>query len=76
MQKQKYNLTADLVSLDNEPVSNTHSVTKNKSEQVLITLSVKEEFRYEFKSWCARHRLKMNEALEKSFNLLKEKYGP
>jgi hypothetical protein len=76
MQKKKYNLTADLVSLDNESITNRVDENKKKSKHVLITLSVDEEFRYEFKSWCVRHRMKMNEALDKSFVLLKNKYGP
>ncbi|WP_341793720.1 MULTISPECIES: hypothetical protein [unclassified Rickettsia] len=74
MQKKKYDLTSDLVK-----VSEGKNVIQEKKEDVkiiLLTMSIEEELRAEFKSWCARHRLKMNEAFIKGFKLLKEKYGP
>ena len=82
MKKKKYDLTSDLVTIDNEmyiieenPKVND-TVKVNKSTNILLTMSVEESFRAEFKSWCACHRLKMNEAIVKGFQLLKEKYGP
>lgn len=75
MQKKKYNLTSDLINLDDD-IINKENENHDKSKYILLTMSVDEQFRYEFKTWCARHRMKMNEAFVKSFTLLKEKYGP
>jgi hypothetical protein len=78
MQKKKYDLTSDLVDLSSE-VSRTSEqqqpIARNQ-KAILLTMSIDEEIRAEFKSWCARHRLKMNEAFIKGFELLKERYGP
>lgn len=83
MQKKKFDLTADLIDISDEdkrkvqPSQNiVRTVLKKEKETILLTVSVKESFRAEFKSWCARHRLKMNEAVIEGFQLLKEKNGP
>ncbi|HJD59020.1 MAG TPA: hypothetical protein LFV92_07820 [Rickettsia endosymbiont of Ceroptres masudai] len=65
-------MTSDLVQIDS--VNHTKNLSEDK-KVVLMTLSIEEEKRAEFKSWCARNRLKMNEAFIKGFDLLKEKYG-
>ena len=76
MQKKKFDLTSDLVTLDNETkAESVQKIEVKKDKNILLTMSVDESFRAEFKSWCARHRLKMNEAVVKGFALLKEKYG-
>lgn len=73
MKKKKYDLTSDLVDVGSEP----KIIKKNKeiNKLVLITLSIEEIKRAEFKSWCARHRYKMNEAFIEGFKLLKERNG-
>lgn len=85
MQKKKFDLTADLINLSEEStvnmsfnkndVNNQKSSNNVKNKSVSLTVSVEESFHAEFKSWCARHRLKMNEAITKGFQLLKEKNG-
>jgi hypothetical protein len=37
-----------------------------------LTIAVDSDMRKEFKTWCARNGLKMNEAFIKGFNLLKK----
>jgi hypothetical protein len=82
MQKKKYDLTSDLINVDletnaDESKINNHTYEQSKKDKnILLTMSVEEGFRAEYKSWCARHRLKMSEAIVKGFQLLKEKYGP
>lgn len=73
MKKKKYDLTSDLVDVGSEP----KIIKKDKeiNKLVLITLSIEEIKRAEFKSWCARHRYKMNEAFVEGFKLLKERHG-
>ena len=43
-----------------------------KRKNILITVSVEEELRKEYKTWCARNGLQMNQAFLKSFELLKK----
>lgn len=80
VQKKKFDLTADLVNISDEAkeynLNNTKERSSLKDKTVLLTVSVKESFRAELKSWSARHRMNMNEAVVKSFQLMKEKYGP
>lgn len=77
MKKKKFDLTADLVNTNSTDDKNNITVSQlPKNNTVLLTMSIEEELRAEFKAWCARHRLKMNEAFIKSFKLLKDKYGP
>jgi hypothetical protein len=78
MQKKKYDLTSDLVDLSSEEniIQEKKVLIPSTPKSILLTMSIDEELRAEFKSWCARHRLKMNEAFIKGFKLLKEKYGP
>lgn len=73
MKKKKYDLTSDLVDVNSE----LKIIKKDKAinKLVLITLSIEEIKRAEFKSWCARHRYKMNEAFIEGFKLLKEHHG-
>ena len=78
MQKKKYDLTSDLVNLSSEEniIQEKKVLVPTAPRTILLTMSIEEELRAEFKSWCARHRLKMNEAFIKGFKLLKDKYGP
>lgn len=78
MKKKKYDLTSDLVNVNQEDVVvlEKKPVVQASNKVILLTMSIEEELRAEFKSWCARHRLKMNEAFVKGFKLLKERYGP
>ena len=79
MQKKKFDLTADLINISDEPkpLPLPEKVELEKTNKnILLTIAVEESFRAEFKSWCARHRLKMHEAVKKGFQLLKEKHGP
>jgi len=79
MQKKKYDLTSDLIDLSSEENiirEKVGLIPPTSTQTILLTMSIDEELRAEFKSWCARHRLKMNEAFIKGFKLLKEKYGP
>lgn len=78
MQKKKYDLTSDLVDLSPEKiiVQEKNELATPSPKIILLTMSIDEELRAEFKSWCARHRLKMNEAFIKGFKLLKDKHGP
>ena len=73
MKKKKYDLTSDLVDVGNTP--KVIKQDKEMNKLVLVTLSIEEIKRAEFKSWCARHRYKMNEAFIEGFKLLKERYG-
>lgn len=78
MQKKKFDLTSDIVevrleekSIDKERESK--EVEKRK-DNVLLTISVDTDKRTEFKTWCAKNNLKMNEAFLKGFDLLKKDY--
>ena len=78
MQKKKFDLTSDIVevrleekSIDKERESK--KVEKRK-DHVLLTISVETDKRTEFKTWCAKNNLKMNEAFLKGFDLLKKDY--
>ena len=78
MQKKKFDLTSDIVevrleekSIDEERESK--KVEKRK-DNVLLTISVDTDKRTEFKTWCAKNNLKMNEAFLKGFDLLKKDY--
>lgn len=73
MRKKKFDLTSDLVEV--EHTTQIVKENKEKNKLVLITLSIEEARRADFKSWCARHRYKMNEAFMEGFKLLKEKHG-
>jgi len=75
MQKKKFDLTSDIVEVkleENEFKKPVISISNNKKKNVLLTIVVDVDVRKEFKTWCARNRLKMNEAFIKGFNLLKK----
>lgn len=75
MQKKKFDLTSDIVevSLEESEVRAPIVLKGNKKEKnVLLTIAVDADMRKEFKTWCARNGLKMNEAFIKGFNLLKK----
>lgn len=69
-------------SLKGEPpkgVSDTPALTNNlarpaKSGKVGLNTEVTAEFRAELKVWAAQHGMKMGEALQKGFELLKAKH--
>lgn len=80
MQKKKFDLTSDLIDTNLYENENTVIIKENNkkfdgNKNILLTVSVKENFRAEFKAWCARHRLRMNEAITEGFDLLKNKHG-
>ncbi|AFC71697.1 hypothetical protein [Rickettsia australis] len=76
MRKKKFDLTSDLVEVSHATqIAKANNENKASSKVVLITLSIEEARRADFKSWCARHRFKMNEAFMEGFKLLKEKHG-
>ena len=74
MQKKKFDLTSEIVevSLGEDKVKNLESNIEIKKKNILMTISVEEEVRKEFKVWCARKGLKMHEAFIKGFALLKK----
>ena len=89
MQKKKFDLTSDIVNVDLEDIkmdqrsslessgfSSKAAQKRNGAENkraVLITISVDEEVRKEYKTWCAKRGVKMNEAFLEGFELLKKK---
>ncbi len=78
MPKKKYDLTSEIVTIESGEqkkfdsqvdVKNTKTIEKQRN--VLMTISVEEDQRREFKAWCAKNGMKMNEAFLKGFALLK-----
>lgn len=75
MQKKKFDLTSDIVEVkleENEIKKTITETDNNKKKNVLLTIAVDSDMRKEFKTWCARNGLKMNEAFIKGFSLLKK----
>lgn len=75
MQKKKFDLTSDIVEVKLEETQfkkTILNIDSSKKKNVLLTISVNSEVRKEFKTWCARNSLKMNEAFIKGFSLLKK----
>ena len=74
MQKKKFDLTSDIVKVNLEENESKKPVAliSNNKKNVLLTIAVDADMRKEFKTWCARNGLKMNEAFIKGFNLLKK----
>lgn len=73
MKKKKFDLTTDIVDIQNEPnktVTISEEKKDNKKNNVLMTISVDENTRRDFKAWCANNGLKMNEAFIEGFKLL------
>jgi len=85
MQKRKFDLTADIVEVkggkEEVEAAKTNAAVKTDEKApkevvtVLMGIQVEEDIRADYKAWCARHKMKMNEAFIKGFKLLKEKYG-
>ena len=79
MQKKKFDLTSDVIDINLEDGRKDQLLSQSKrikedegkGKSVLITISVDEELRKEYKTWCIKNDLKMNEAFLKGFNLLK-----
>lgn len=73
MKKKKFDLTSDIVNIELEEnqkfIPSEEDVGKKKN--VLLAISIEEEKRREFKTWCAKNNLKMNEAFLKGFELLR-----
>ena len=83
MKKKKFDLTSDIVKVDlEEGISNNGNKVSSdklkdnpeKKENAILTISVDVAKRTEFKTWCAKNNLKMNEAFLKGFELLKKEY--
>lgn len=83
-EKKKFELTPDLINLEDENAEYKTSiplVTKrpgaeiaeknDKTKGAYLNLSVPEDFRKEYKIWCAQKGLKQNEALIKMFDAVK-----
>lgn len=85
MQKKKFDLTTDIVEVaggkeeveaaKNNALIRNDEKTPKEVVTVLMGIQVEEDMRADYKAWCARHKMKMNEAFIKGFKLLKEKYG-
>tara|TARA_R110002050_G_scaffold298723_2_gene462552 strand:- start:1783 stop:2013 length:231 start_codon:yes stop_codon:yes gene_type:complete len=75
MAKQKFELTADIIS--DEVTKNTPTVTKKKEAvgKVGIHIQTTRVFRSELKIWGAKKDMSLADILEKGFELLKNKYG-
>lgn len=48
---------------------------KLEGERANITLTVSEDMRWEYKQWCAKHRISQVDAFHKAFELLKREMG-
>ncbi|PCJ22179.1 MAG: hypothetical protein COA94_09270 [Rickettsiales bacterium] len=86
MPKKKFDLTSDIINVDlgeanaeeslpavlSQSRAHRQQEVEAKNKNVLLTFSVEEAFRKEYKIWCARKGLKMNEAFIKGFELLKQ----
>lgn len=72
MQKKKYDLTSDIVDVSLEGkeqalMQSLEALSKdqnknNNNNNVLLTISLDAKKRNEFKAWCAKKGLKINEA--------------
>ena len=77
MQKKKFDLTAEIVNIDDDGAERDISISEAKikppeEKKVLITMSVEESVRKEYKIWCARNGMQMKDAFIKGFELLKK----
>lgn len=80
MQKKKFDLKSDIIDVNLEEDKEEHVITARteveenvvRKKNVLITVSVEEELRKEYKTWCARNGLQMNQAFLRGFELLKK----
>ena len=79
MQKKKFDLTSDIVKVDldikeedKDFIEKEQKKINKQKKKVLITIAVEEDFRKEFKSWCANMGLNMNEVFIQGFELLKK----
>lgn len=80
MAKQKFELNSSIVSNEidkNTPESKSleRNIGEDNSNRVTLNFATNKEFRSKFKTWCAKKDLSMIEALEKAFELLRNKYG-
>lgn len=61
-------------SLNETTALTNYTKTPEKSAKVGLNTEVTAEFRAELKVWAAQHGYKMGEALQKGFELLKQKH--
>lgn len=61
-------------SLNETTALTNYTKTPAKTAKVGLNTEVTAEFRAELKVWAAQHGYKMGEALQKGFELLKEKH--
>ena len=84
MQKQKFELTSDLVKVESEPVGtslpqqNVQVIQnpipiKKIEEKEQINLRISSKIKKEFKIWCAKNFTNMTEALEMALKDLMKK---
>ena len=62
-------------SINAVPALTNYTKTPAKTSKVGLNTEVTAEFRSELKVWAAQHGMKMGEALQRGFELLKQKYS-
>ena len=80
MKKQKFSLSDSIVKVEEEQVIQENNSKKNikieeENSYTLLTVRVKQEFKQEFKAWCAKKNISMSNAVQNAFILLKDKHG-
>lgn len=74
MGNKKFDLSSNLVKVPK--VEAVSTITDEKSEKrVTMTFGVTEDFRSEYKIWCAKNKMDMKKALIESFQLIKNHYS-
>ncbi len=74
MGNKKFDLSSKLVSVSKEEPAPVIIDEKNE-KKVTITFGVTEDFRSEYKAWCAKNKMDMKAALIESFQLIKNHYS-
>jgi len=77
MSKKKFELTPEMVNIENnEPEADINkTLQKVQNERISITVAVDKSFKSEFKAWCAINNITISEAVQKGFLLLKASPG-
>lgn len=78
VKKKKFDLSSDMINLERSSPEEERIVERVKEDRLVksdkriyINFSVTEDFKKEFKVWCAEKELKHNEALILMFNKMK-----
>jgi hypothetical protein len=72
--KKTSRLGSPAKTIDETTAMGTHLATPPKTGKVGLNTEVTAEFRAELKVWAAQNGMKMGEALQKGFELLKAKH--